>query len=62
MLSKYDLYPKVGGNSHTSDNSAIMWTLFYSGERLSDIAEKTGISMDKIVSASEILKQKGLIK
>ena len=69
MLSKYDLYPKLGGaqrptGNRPNDLDIILWLLFYcDGEQsLFDISEKTDLSLEKLYSIAQKLESKGIIK
>lgn len=63
MMGKRGLYPTLGGmNQEHKESEALMWTMFYDGSSLLDIAEKTGISMQEVIKASETLERNNLIK
>jgi aminopeptidase-like protein len=63
MLSKRDLYPTLGGdNQKDKESEKLLWTMFYSGLSLLDIAEKTNYPMKELVEVADILKREGLIK
>ena len=69
MLSKYNLYPKLGGQilpkkSHLTVTEIILWLLFLSdGKRtVRQISEKLKIKQNKILSIYQQLQKNNLVK
>ena len=69
MLSKYDLYPKIGGslipNSKISNNlSTILWLMFYCDgtKDLLSISKEIDVELKDLLITAEVLKSKGLLQ
>ncbi len=69
MLSKYDLYPKLGAaqlpsKKVSSDKDIILWLLHLCDGKysISQISKKIGVSKNKIVVVADMLCAKGLLQ
>ena len=71
MLSKRDLYPKIGGANFQKNiknnkllSKSIMWTLFFSDgyTSIDQIIKKSKLPKADIINAIKILKKNKLIK
>jgi aminopeptidase-like protein len=64
MLSKYGLYPTLGGNKPKNrfNVDALLWILLYAnGTTLLEISQKSRLTMAVIVQAYEQLKERKLV-
>ena len=69
MLSKYDLYPKIGGslipNNKSSDYiSNILWLMFYCDgtKDLLSISREIKVEFKELLKIAKVLKSKGLLE
>jgi aminopeptidase-like protein len=66
QLGRRGLYEKIGGTTSEAktDTMSLLWVMNYSDGQhaLPFIADKSGISMDKLESAAEILMEAGLLE
>ena len=69
MLSKHDLYPKIGGGllpaeNNTSELDMILWLLFFCDGQgsINELSKKINVPLKELQKAAVLLEEKGLLE